>query len=114
MKRLLLSLITLISCLFLPACSKPLPISEAIVGQWDDPKEPGENFRFFADNTMIVTINGQQVSGEWAMAGEDSVKTTPTVLGVGIGTSIFENIHISGGSMTYSLNGQKFTLRRKK
>ena len=101
--------IFLIAVLLLTGCSKP--IDEAIVGKWDD--GTGTTFEFFHDNTMLLVNGDERQSWTWTKVADDRIKIDITMLATTT-TLVFEDIEISGNKITFTLNGEKAIMNRKK
>ena len=98
----------ILATIILAGCSKPT--EEAIVGKWE---EEGQFIEFFQDSTCLMNNGKQRLSGRWTKVGDDRIKVETTMLGT-TSTIVFEDIAISGDKMTFTLNGDKLTLNRKR
>jgi hypothetical protein len=85
-------------------------MEERIIGKWQEDGGPG-TLEFFQDNTLLMVVGGNQISGRWLKAGEKRLKVDITMFNQVIGTTVMEITKLSGNKMEINRDGEvgKFT-----
>ena len=123
-KRINLTLhimIVLLTIILVTGCSKST--EEAIIGKWEADDKVDHFIEFFHDKTFLINgsklknplMHLKQLSGKWTMVDEKRIKADITVHGsTKTVILIFEDIEISGDTLTFTADGKEESMVRVK